>query len=106
MVVKEIKTSSEKVWGVAGFYARKGIAVIDSIIDNAVKTCEAILNKVPKVVDDGYNLIIQNLTVKNLVIAVLLYILYDNAKMILGNIYLLGVILGAIAIVEGSIRVR
>lgn len=101
-----VKQSAEKVVGVSGFYLRKGIAVIDAIIDNTVKFCEAVLNKVPKVVDDGYNLIVQNLTVKNLIIGVLLVIFYDNAKMILGNIYLLAVILGAIAIVEGSIRVR
>ena len=106
MVVKTINQSFTKVSGVTGFYLRKVIAVVDAVIDNAVKACEAILSKVPKLIDDGYNLIIQNITIKNLIIGVLLFVLYDNAKIVLGNLYLLAVMLLAIAIVEGSLRVR
>lgn len=106
VVVKKINESVAKVWGVIGFYTRKVIAVVDAVIDNSVKTIETVLSKVPKAIDDGYNLIVGNLTVKNLILAVLLYILYTNAKLVLGNIYLLAVILAVIAIVEGSIRIR
>ena len=106
MAVQAIKSSGVKVAGVTGFYLRKVIAVVDSVIDNTVKACEAILNKVPKIIDDGYTLIVQNITIKNFIIVVLLNILYNNSKLIMGNLYLLAVILGAIAIIEGSIRVR
>jgi len=91
-----------KIGEIIKFYFRKVVDIIDSFINNAIKTIEAVLSKIPKAIDDLYGIIISNLNIKSLIILVLLYILFINAKVILANVWQLIIILVAILALEGS----
>ena len=47
------------------FYWNKLNAILDSALDNIVKTVEVVLGKVPQLIEDVYDLIKTNLTINN-----------------------------------------
>lgn len=88
------------------FYYAKIVRVIDSAIENVVKTIEVTLAKAPKAIEDAYNLIIANLNTKNAILLVLVYQFAVNAKAILANWILTVIWLASIAVVEGSLKIK
>lgn len=106
MVVKALGITAGKINSTVVFYYKKLVTVVDSLIDNSIKTIDAILSKVPKLVDDIYNIVITNLTAKNAVLVGLVYALIKNLPQAIVNPWLLVSLLVAIAVVEGSLRIR
>jgi len=96
----------DKIKATINFYYKKLISVIDNALDNVVNTIASILGKIPKAIDDSYNILVANLNVPNAIALAVIYTVFEKSELLIRNPLALVILLGGAAMFVDKFKVK